>query len=131
MAWSNIRFGAKLAFGLSAVSGIIAVTQDGPITTKLTFVLFISLLALVFCWLLSFFVYFSSRHEADYAERIFKVLGFKNPSIVNLTPFSMSVACDHSAGGLHYIFKLREALAAYGSLSKARPDTAKPKAQAK
>jgi hypothetical protein len=79
-------------------------------------------IALVGSW-----VYLDSRHEALYAERLFKAMGFKNPSIVNLSPFSLSSECGHSASRLHYVFNLRKALAAYGSLSKAPRPAAKVK----
>jgi cyanate lyase len=66
-----------------------------------------------------FWVYRDSVHEAHYAERIFKILGFKNPKIVDLAPFSLSKENNYSAPRQHYIFRLRKALAFYGSLSKA------------
>jgi hypothetical protein len=82
----------------------------------------VAVLAFIGSW-----VYLDSRHEAVYAERLFKAMGFKNPSIVNLSPFSLSSECGHSASRLHYVFNLRKALAAYGSLSKAPRPAAKVK----
>lgn len=66
-----------------------------------------------------FFVTRSSP-EGPYAERIFKVLGFKKPKIVNLSPFceqSLGIKTYHQGGSIQ-IYDLRAALKAYGSLSK-------------
>jgi len=63
-------------------------------------------------------VFWSSLDDAKYAERILKVLGFKNPKIVNLSPFSE--ARLHK-GASYMVYDLRAALRAYGSLSKAKP----------
>jgi hypothetical protein len=73
-------------------------------------------------------VYHDSRHQALYAEQIFKVLGFKNPKIVSLSPFSLTKESGYRMNRGHYVFRLRKALAAYGSLSKAPAAKASPKA---
>jgi len=68
------------------------------------------------CW--------SSLDDGKYAERIMKVLGFKKPSIVNLSPFSVARL---RRGSSHQVYELRRALKAYGSVSKAEPErTGKP-----
>jgi hypothetical protein len=38
---------------------------------------------------------------------------------VNLSPYSLTAESGYRMGGAHYIFRLRKALADYGSLSKA------------
>lgn len=63
--------------------------------------------------------FWSSLDDAKYAERILKVLGFKNPKLVNLSPFSVA---SLQGDGSYQIYDLRKALKAYGSLSKAAPE---------
>lgn len=66
-------------------------------------------------FLIGFPAYRSSLGEGLYAERILKVLGFKSPKIVNLSPFSLA---GLRVGSSHMVYDLRRALKAYGSLSK-------------
>jgi hypothetical protein len=61
-----------------------------------------------------------SSPESKYAERIMKVLGFRNPKMVNLSPY-----CERSLGiksgtqgGAIQVYDLRAALVAYRSLDK-------------
>jgi hypothetical protein len=61
--------------------------------------------------------YWSSLGDARYAESIFKVLGFKNPKIVNISPFSEARL---RKGASYMVYDLRAALRAYDSLSKAK-----------
>jgi hypothetical protein len=63
-------------------------------------------------FLVGYLGYRSSIQDGLYAEAIMKVLGFKNPKIVDLHPF-------HLPGSLNS-FDLRKALKAYDSLSKAK-----------
>jgi hypothetical protein len=58
------------------------------------------------CW--------SSLDDGKYAEQIMKILGFKHPSNVNLSPFSLARL---RRGDSHQIYDLRKALMACGSLS--------------
>lgn len=67
-------------------------------------------------------VHWSSLDDARYAERILKSIGFKNPKIVNLSPFSQARL---GIGSSYMVYDLRRALKAYGSLSKAAPPAAK------
>jgi len=63
---------------------------------------------------------YRSSPEGPYAERIFKVLGFKRPKIVNLSPFceqSLGIKTYHQGGSIQ-VYDLRAALKAYGSLSQ-------------
>jgi len=66
-------------------------------------------------------VFWSSLGDAKYAERVMKALGFRNPKIVNLSPFSQMRL---GIGGSYQVYDLRKALKAYGSLSKQSPQPA-------
>jgi hypothetical protein len=59
--------------------------------------------------------YYSSRHDAHYAERLFKILGFKDPWKVNIAPYSEARL---GTGDSYQVYHLRKALAAYDSLPK-------------
>jgi hypothetical protein len=75
---------------------------------------------------LAIFCVTRSSPEGPYAERIFKVLGFKKPKIVNLAPFceqSLGIKTHHQGGSIQ-VYDLRAALKAYDSLSKATTPTA-------
>jgi hypothetical protein len=67
--------------------------------------------------------YYSSRHDAHYAERLFKILGFKDPWKVNIAPYSQARL---GTGDSYQVYHLRKALAAYDSLPK---PVAKPAAK--
>jgi hypothetical protein len=64
--------------------------------------------------------------EARYAESIFAKLGFKQPSEVDLSPYSLSKEIEYLGQRAGYVFRLRKALAAHGSLSPAKPEPAAP-----
>jgi hypothetical protein len=65
--------------------------------------------------LISSGAYYSSRHDAHYAERLFKILGFKDPWKVNIAPYSEARL---GTGDSYQVYHLRKALAAYDSLPK-------------
>ncbi|GEM_PF-2370224 len=69
--------------------------------------------------LIGFLTYRSSMGDGLYAERIMKALGFRNPKVVNLSPFSQMRL---GIGGSYQVYDLRRALKAYGSLSKSAPN---------
>lgn len=58
-------------------------------------------------------VFWSSLDDAKYAESILKVLGFKKPRSVNLSPYSEA---QLGLGSSYQVYDLHRALAAYGSL---------------
>lgn len=62
-------------------------------------------------------IFWTSRHDAFYAEEILKVLGFKNPGMVNLSPYSLA---RQKKGVSYMVYDLRKALRAYSSLRKAQ-----------
>jgi hypothetical protein len=65
---------------------------------------------------------YRSSPEGRYAERILKTLGFKNPKIVNLSPYcerTLRQNADGSSGSIQ-VYDLRAALKAYGVPSKPR-----------
>jgi hypothetical protein len=71
-----------------------------------------------FFLIISICVYLSSP-EGPYAERIFKVLGFKSPKFVNLSPYcERSLGMDYHQGGSLQVYDLRKALAGHNKPSK-------------
>jgi hypothetical protein len=84
---------------------------------------------LAFCALGVFFINRASP-DGPYADKILTMLGFRNPKIVNLTPFSERArglnSFDH-AGSLH-VYELWPALARYGAVKrkKAKPPLSQP-----
>jgi hypothetical protein len=60
-----------------------------------------------------------SSPEGPYAERIFKVLGFKRPKSVNLAPYcERSLGMNYHQGGSLQVYDLRKALEGHNSLAK-------------
>jgi hypothetical protein len=78
--------------------------------------------------LLGVFFITRSSPEGPYAERIFKVLGFKSPKFVNLSPYcERSLGMDYHQGGSLQVYDLRKALAGHDSLPmQAAQPTSKP-----
>lgn len=74
---------------------------------------------------ISYSVYRAGLPEARYADSIFKLLGFKQPQDVDLAAYALAREIEFLGKRCGHVFRLRKALAAYGSLSKA-PPAAKP-----
>jgi len=122
---STAKMGVVLFVVVEIVAGTMGYFRGGAATLDLLpGAVFAGVTAAIGAW-----VYRDSRHEALYAEKILKVLGFKNPKIVNLSPFSLTKESGYRMNRSHYIFRLRKALAAYGSLSKAQAPTVKAEPQ--
>jgi hypothetical protein len=62
--------------------------------------------------------FWSSLADARHAERLLRLLGFKNPWRVNLSPYSEARL---GTGGSYQVYDLRKALHAYGSLNELTP----------
>jgi hypothetical protein len=75
---------------------------------------------------ISYLTYRSSP-EGPYAERIFKVLGFKNPKVVNLAPYSESALNQRAKqhGGSLHVYDLLAAKRAHSAPRAAEPVEAK------
>lgn len=70
---------------------------------------------------------YRSSPEGPYAERILKVLGFRNPKVVNLAPYcerSLGLKTSEQGGSIQ-VYDLPAALKAYDSLRKPAPVAAR------
>ncbi|MET3135167.1 hypothetical protein AAKU55_005475 [Oxalobacteraceae bacterium GrIS 1.11] len=72
--------------------------------------------------ILWYLTYRSSVADALYAEKILEMLGFDNPKIVDLSPFCLAMLTrkERNPSSDHHTYRLRDALAAYRSLSVKR-----------
>jgi hypothetical protein len=62
------------------------------------------------------------RPEGPYADKIMTMLGFKNPKMVNLAPFSERARAVFEQGGSPHVYHLWPALEKYGVLRRRGAD---------
>jgi len=120
--WEVAKWYAKLLGWVAFVGWLLVMTMQWTIPlgdkTLIEVALIAALGMVAYCGLLGFVGYRSGRDDAQYAENIMKVLGFKKPWRVNLSPFSeMRLRIAGSGQGSYQVYDLRKALRAYDSLS--------------
>jgi hypothetical protein len=112
-----VRWLFNLMFGIQFVGLLFILClqffMGGFHNRPIELILFIVPIQAIVAGALGFGVYLSSTGDGIYAENIFRVLGFKSPWRVNISPYSQARL---GTGGSYQVYNLYKALKAYDSI---------------